>query len=41
MNTNNLTIKTQEAIQKAQRLAMENQQQAVDTGQFIERTFNR
>lgn len=35
MNPNNLTIKTQEAIQKAQELAFANQHQSIETGHLL------
>ncbi len=35
MNLNNLTIKSQEAIQKAQMIAMSNQQQQIDTAHIL------
>ena len=36
MNTNNMTIKTQEAVQMAQRLAYENGQQAITPGHLLQ-----
>ncbi|HHB78529.1 MAG TPA: ATP-dependent chaperone ClpB [Saprospiraceae bacterium] len=36
MNTNNMTIKTQEAVQKAQQLAHENGQQAIEPGHLLQ-----
>ncbi len=39
MNTNNLTIKSQEAVQKAQELAMIGQQQAIETGHMLKALF--
>src|SRR5688572_6802482 len=35
MNLNNFTIKSQEAVQHAQQLAMEHQQQAIETGHLL------
>ncbi|MCB0594070.1 MAG: ATP-dependent chaperone ClpB [Phaeodactylibacter sp.] len=35
MNLNNFTIKSQEAVQRAQQLAMENQQQAIELGHLL------
>ncbi|MEM8909062.1 MAG: Clp protease N-terminal domain-containing protein, partial [Bacteroidota bacterium] len=35
MNFNNLTLKTQEALQKAQLLAAENGQQAIEAGHLL------
>ncbi len=35
MDTKNFTIKTQESIQKAQELALNNQHQAVETGHLL------
>ena len=39
MNTNNFTIKSQEAIQKAQEIAMTGEQQAVETGHLLKALF--
>ena len=36
MNTNNLTIKSQEALQKAQEIAMGNDNQAIETGHLLQ-----
>ncbi|MGB0390037.1 MAG: ATP-dependent chaperone ClpB [Salibacteraceae bacterium] len=36
MNTNNLTIKSQEALQKAQEIAMGNENQAIETGHLLQ-----
>ena len=35
MNLNNLTIKSQEAVQRAQQIAMEQQQQAIEVGHLL------
>ena len=35
MNLNNLTIKSQEALQEAQQLASTNEQQAIETGHLL------
>ena len=40
MNFNNFTIKSQEAVQSAQQLAMENGQQAIETGHLLKGIFN-
>ena len=39
MNFKNFTIKSQEAVQKAQQLAMENGQQAIETGHLLKAIF--
>lgn len=39
MNTNNFTIKSQEAVQKAQELAMIGEQQAIETGHILKALF--
>ncbi len=39
MNLNNLTIKAQEVVQKAQQLAMELGSQAIEPGHFLEGMF--
>jgi len=39
MDTKNFTIKSQEAIQKAQELAMIGQQQAIETGHILKALF--
>ena len=39
MNFNNLTIKSQEAIQQAQQLTMSQQQQAIETGHILKGIF--
>ncbi len=39
MNTNNFTIKSQEAIQKAQELAIIGEQQAIETGHVLKALF--
>lgn len=40
MNFKNFTIKSQEAVQQAQQLAMENGQQAIETGHLLKAIFN-
>ena len=40
MNLNNFTIKSQEAIQQAQQIAMENGNQAIETGHILKGVFN-
>lgn len=40
MNFKNFTIKSQEALQQAQQLAMENGQQAIETGHLLKAIFN-
>ena len=35
MNLKNFTLKSQEAIQKAQQIAMENQNQAIELGKLF------
>ncbi len=39
MNLNNFTIKSQEAVQRAQQLAMENQNQAIEPGHLLKGIF--
>ncbi len=39
MNLNNLTIKSQEAVQRAQQLAMENSSQAIELGHLLKGIF--
>ena len=39
MNLNNLTIKSQEAVQRAQQLAMENSNQAIELGHLLKGIF--
>lgn len=39
MNLNNLTIKSQEAVQKAQQLALENSSQAIELGHLLKGIF--